>query len=395
MIGAGGLVVVSFGLSLWLAYAFRRISLMPPDMNPLEDNLTARPKHKKGRSSTTTLTSTESEKRLSTPGDRRSQFGKPNEEASRPTSVPFMHTRARSDVSFGLGAFGANSASRQYQIVPGNSPRNSATTIESKRTSRPASSWRGSYAEVPLQDSSPISKETSQHKSLENTRAGKFTEAWAPTNSLVSRTNHRYRRSTVVNHGRNAHAGSYAALTDRDDAGDSSDSEYEDQNYLVSGIHEEIDLSQGNHPNPLTSNPPPDPLSMTKRAQTPFYPRISNKLADEGTLCELSPNHRQVSGSRDIADEVKAKPARPWNRNRNSSIQPEADFYAKSYGELKSATPPVMVGNDRKVSSGNDYDANKSYSIAYERRNVSGKIAEEGRAANRSSGYGYYLNRKS
>jgi hypothetical protein len=39
-----------------------------------------------------------------------------------------------------------------------------------------------------------------------------------------------------------------------------------------------------------------------------------------------------------------------------------------------------MIGNDsRKVSTGNDY--NQHTSTAYGRRNVSGKMAEEGRAA--------------
>lgn len=41
-----GLHLISLSLSIFLAVMFRKISHLPPDMNPLEDNLTARP-HKK------------------------------------------------------------------------------------------------------------------------------------------------------------------------------------------------------------------------------------------------------------------------------------------------------------------------------------------------------------
>lgn len=48
----GALHLVSFGISLSLMVAFRRIARLPPDMNPLEDNLTARP-HKRSKSELT------------------------------------------------------------------------------------------------------------------------------------------------------------------------------------------------------------------------------------------------------------------------------------------------------------------------------------------------------
>lgn len=45
----GALHLISFGISVYLMVAFRRIAKLPPDMNPLEDNLTARP-HKRTKS---------------------------------------------------------------------------------------------------------------------------------------------------------------------------------------------------------------------------------------------------------------------------------------------------------------------------------------------------------
>ena len=45
----GALHAISFGISMFLAIVFRRITRLPPDLNPLEDNLTARP-HKRTKS---------------------------------------------------------------------------------------------------------------------------------------------------------------------------------------------------------------------------------------------------------------------------------------------------------------------------------------------------------
>ncbi|CAK7565484.1 MAG: hypothetical protein SEPTF4163_003401 [Sporothrix epigloea] len=93
----------------------------------------------------------------------------------------------------------------------------------------------------------------------------------------------------------------------------------------------------------------------------------------------------------------------PWApRNHQENVKPEEEPYSKAYGQLKSATPPIMIDEKqsgspsgaRQVSSGNDYDlgsdrylfygdSNSSGSNTFGRRNVSGKIAEEGRAYSR------------
>lgn len=81
-----GLHLISFTLSIFLAVIFRKIAHLPPDMNPLEDNLTARPRKKHVRDemaekhmSQSTLNSTV-EIPLIDP----------------PRTVPFMHTRGQS-----------------------------------------------------------------------------------------------------------------------------------------------------------------------------------------------------------------------------------------------------------------------------------------------------------
>ena len=88
----GSLHILSLVISIYLATVFRKISRLPPDMNPLEDNLTSRA-HKRNKSSivdnrmSQATTSTASTKRDSRADDPL---------ISPPRAVPFMHTRTSS-----------------------------------------------------------------------------------------------------------------------------------------------------------------------------------------------------------------------------------------------------------------------------------------------------------
>jgi hypothetical protein len=380
-LGAGGLHFISLTMSLWLGWAFRKITLMPPDMNPLEDNLTARPLHKRNKSSVATFdtaNSDESEKRFSVLSGRKvKEDGFPQTRES----IHFMHTRTQSRDSFASSSprySHVDFPSRQYQIVPGNSPRHSAMSMESKRSSIPApgSPQRGSYSEVPRaesrdgpstwrRDSDADGQATGQN------RTPKFTETWKPTDSLISRTNQRNREMAASKTGRHTRATqSYSALTQRYD-GQESDSEHDDENITGYNSRPRSQHSSRLHPNPLGSNPSPAANSETNiagRIKTPFRPLTHS-------LTEISNNERNLGVSGDIAEE--------------RSAGHDVGLYSRPYGDLKSATPPIMIGSDRKVSSGNDYESKHNQSsYAYGRRNVSGKAAEEGRGGDRSS---YYL----
>ncbi|PNY23430.1 Uncharacterized protein TCAP_06629 [Tolypocladium capitatum] len=385
MVGSGAMHLISLSISLWLGLVFRRISLMPPDMNPLEDRLTARPFHKRNKSSITTASRAEDDERLSTPLEARRGSRLPYEHDSRPPSVPFMHTRAGSSHSAGSRDSRAELPNRQYQIVPGNSPRNSACSLQDKRVSVPRSSHHGSYTELPLREpDSPQRSLTSNDVS--QARAGRFTETWMPTDSLISRTNHRNRGAMTG--GRAPASQPYSALSQRYNFEDSSDSEFEDENAAAEG-GSRPQASGDMHPNPLRSHPPPScPRENPVRSKTPFYPRNGAIRPEHSPLSEMGSNVRRVSNSKDIADQALGRQG-PWQRQRNISIQADDNFYSRPYGELKCATPPVMVGDDRKVSSGIDYEPKYSSSPAYERRSVSGKQAEEGRATNRISQRGF------
>ncbi|KAK3294686.1 uncharacterized protein B0H64DRAFT_325805 [Chaetomium fimeti] len=383
LIGAGGLHLISLLISLWLALMFRRIANMPPDMNPLEANLTSRA-HKRNKSSVTTTSTYSDEKPESELYD----------DSSRPPS---------------------------YQVPTSN--RNSGTPQDLKRMSAPLPpAHRASYTEIPLGETGAgSSRPVSMHSSRPSTgsvpsyraepvspaqtvqpRSARFTETWYASESLINRTQQRNRATPTPKN-----KAAYASL-DASDGENNSDSE-NDTFYTPARGGTAGNNENTNHPNPLRSNPlasndttKPEPnnynTTSTRRPRTPFS-RLRNSV-----LSTISPNDRRVSGSQDITDQTQTQtlavggggaPGGP--RNRLSSIQPDGAFFSKPYGDLRAATPPVIVGGrdektavERVVSSGNDYDLGSGGggAGAMGRRNVSGKVAEEGRAGQRWSRYG-------
>ncbi|KAI4621910.1 hypothetical protein J4E80_004284 [Alternaria sp. BMP 0032] len=111
-IATGGLHVLSTAIDLYLAILFRKISKLPPDMNPLEDNLTSRrkTKHKHKNSSISAITplTSDQEKRFSDQstiaGDRRDSKTPSYiySDVPSPTKnqVAFMHTRTDSETTY-------------------------------------------------------------------------------------------------------------------------------------------------------------------------------------------------------------------------------------------------------------------------------------------------------
>ncbi|KAL8778475.1 MAG: hypothetical protein Q9213_007398 [Squamulea squamosa] len=83
----GSLHLVSLVISSYLAVVFRKITALPPDMNPLEDNLTSRHKHNKSE----LLDNRNSRASTAISSKRDSRVEEPLIAPGR--SVPFMHTR--------------------------------------------------------------------------------------------------------------------------------------------------------------------------------------------------------------------------------------------------------------------------------------------------------------
>lgn len=127
----GGLLIISLLFGVYLATVFRKIAKLPPDMNPLESNLTARPHHKRNKSELN------SEKpyagKLET---RLSDMSDPSVSSNR--RVPFVHTRTDSADSITL--YGNNSArnSKAALVYQENEYRKSQSTLV-ETVSRPAS----------------------------------------------------------------------------------------------------------------------------------------------------------------------------------------------------------------------------------------------------------------
>ncbi|KAH8804772.1 hypothetical protein F5884DRAFT_425173 [Xylogone sp. PMI_703] len=330
----GGLHLISLIDSLYLAVQFRKIASLPPDMNPLEDNLTSR--HKRNKSSISTVTTmSEAEKRLSQPLESKRSSGAVYEDLSRPPAIPFFHTRSNSTESFSTYKSTPPPSrdsrldlpSRQYQIPAANSNRSSV--VELKRASLTNSSKpsppskRGSYAEIPAED------DNSPPRSRPNS---KLADGWYANDSLTKK-NPRSSRSASPK------KASYQVLT---------------QDY-----YDEDDLAV-QHPSPLELNPP------TPRSSKNFT-RSQTMPLEEGAT-----NRRQtMPPSGDLGD---------MSARGRDLIHPPEEFKSKYYGDLQSATPPVMVGakNSRQISSGNDFLSSFGKG-SLRGREVSGKVAEEGR----------------
>lgn len=199
-----------------------------------------------------------------------------------------------------------------------------------------------------------------------------------PTDSLISRTNQRIGNAAAA---KALGTKSYSQLEQSYNVDVSSDSEYEDENIPANGIKGSAVLHNA-HPNPLRSHPTSD-SQINHLEGASLHPAWDNSGRKEfSTLSEMNANTRRVSNSRDITDQLSGVQS-PWKKQRDSSIQLDDSFYSKPYGQLKCATPPLHVGVGRKVSSGVDFMSTYSGEI-HERRNVSGKVAEEGRVANRA-----------
>lgn len=134
----GGLHLVSCIISLYLGVLFRKISRLPPDMNPLEENLTSR--HKRNKSSL--LDNRTSQASMAKLVDTlESKVGDPLISPMR--TMPFMHTRndSRSTVS--------------DVPHPNFSPRASRTDVCAPFYDQPSSN-RNSSANIPPNQSANI-----------------------------------------------------------------------------------------------------------------------------------------------------------------------------------------------------------------------------------------------
>jgi hypothetical protein len=129
----GSLTVVSLVLGIYLAIIFRKIAKLPPDMNPLEPNLTARP-HKRNKSELTdkhmsSSTASLASKRMSKTSDSP---------VATSRRVPFMHTRT--DSADNLENYASSSA--RHSVVDLLSPSRANSPTRPQPAVSPAANAR-------------------------------------------------------------------------------------------------------------------------------------------------------------------------------------------------------------------------------------------------------------
>lgn len=383
---SGGLLVISIGLSVYLAVTFRKITKLPPDMNPLEDNLTSR--HKRNKSELTVSTDF-SEKRLSTPMEHIRHSGVPYEDLSRPPTIPFMHTRSNSTdsfVSFQTKDSKTDLPKRQYQIhTKTDSAGSSVTELKNSSLYRAQSpSKTGSHTALL---SEPDARQLTPKK-----------EAWfnseelsGPASNTRARASQSPTRSSPRHH-------AYKPLHQRHESTDDVpatplpfSSSYPDlrkqarspaQTKPKSSTPAPAIQPARTLPNPFTTAPPQN------------FSRKPNKLPSAYTapaLSELSTSTANIrKSSSNYSDDVA-------DADRYDAPSPEPHEYplssgtVKRYGDLRPASP--LRASERQVSSGTDLgmpDGGAAIGLGlFGRRDVSGKIAEEGRGGGSWSGARY------
>lgn len=159
----GALHLVSLMISIYLAVIFRQIMRLPPDMNPLEDNLTARP-HKRNKSEMT-------DKHLSQSSIDSSEVNRMSAAEdpliANPRTIPFMHTRAGSATNV--------------------TPQRSSRGVDSKRSSHvSAKSNRFSRSDLPSQQQRIYQQSNQSNTALNRSTAHKNRPSSRPTSAIIS-----------------------------------------------------------------------------------------------------------------------------------------------------------------------------------------------------------------
>jgi hypothetical protein len=133
----GGLHLISLGLGIWLTILFRKIAKMPPDMNPLEANLTSR-KHQYKNSDASAVSMMQKPGHMS--GSTLSVHEQRFSKGTADRTVDFRHSRINSDMDYSPHNPQSARLSRQAQ---------EQELCHSLVQSRPGSRNSNSYAPAP------------------------------------------------------------------------------------------------------------------------------------------------------------------------------------------------------------------------------------------------------
>jgi hypothetical protein len=451
-----GLHCASLILDLYLALVFRKISRLPPDMNPLEDNLTSRrnTKHKHKNSSISAMTPlTAEEKRMSAQsvggttvaGSRTSQADPLLFEKGIPppddTMINFMHTRQDSGMT--------------YSPHNPNSARHSRIMYSQPNSARQSRADINTRDDLLRRDDGDEVETLAQRKSFLS-QQGNIKRNSRP-NSMVSSKQEYYTPPSTAGNGKHSSAGDISLQNSlenlqsdnwfvHDDSLDVPEppvhgvpkksmfaSKNQAQGYNTISTSEDMYEDQFDAPmipQPLRMNPPTPPPAKARAKATPPPSALQRTYTTTSMSSQATFNRTPTSassksryygdlkaatqgirnGGQSPAQSPGASPTKgsfapnslPSSTKQYTSNSPmiTANNYATNspfsldknkFSSVRrtgeTGHTPVKAESPRVVSrSGVDYD-NRSYfdddlsdlGTAGRRRDVSGKIAEEGR----------------
>jgi hypothetical protein len=377
-------------LSIWLFVLFRKIVNLPPDMNPLESNFTSRA-HKRNKSSVSTM-SIYDDKR----GSKQSVAeagAPPYEDFAQPPMVPFMHTRNNSGASLSTYYSIPTSSSprdsrldlpsRQYQIPATNSPRASVSDLKrASQSSLPSvSPKRGSYAPVSTQDLADqyAGVQNENWYSSDSLPRNRYSQPPSPVKSARSPTKARPQSAyTPLRDG----FGTYEDINDADfdsDVGSSTVSANPLSAHPIAAGQRGPALNRDSALGEISLNRNFTAGSSSYSGDVADINGPQRGYYDEATRAEP----RERSEYRELTPQPLVRPGAAGkgvvghSSDRDGIVKGSVGFKARYYGELRAGTPPTLVSGvkGRQVSSGIDMGVPTGDGM----RDVSGKIAEEGR----------------
>ena len=345
-----GLHLISSILDLWLVIVFRKISKLPPDMNPLEDNLTSRgpgaSKHKHKNSELTLVGSMAEKKPAYLSGstvsvDDRSRLSTATKEADDFRRVPFHHSRTDSEATFSPHNPDSARWSRQHygevnMYQQPRSARSSQVYNHARTQSNSPSKYNSLVEHVDLNNSRP----SSAARPGQQYNPSRFSE---PTLPNVAPSN-----ALVVSQQKQSLLNSNWTSIDDDVSPIGTPTRHR-----TPGPYIQIDQRDSFDVKPLGMNPPTPP--PPKHGE---YHDFSNNSQKRGALTERRDNgngygelnrHLTVISNGTEGSSVYSESAPPLKPNK-----PNSSPKAKYYGNLSAATRGVrgMKSNDTIKSNG-------------------------------------------
>ncbi|KAF2194276.1 hypothetical protein K469DRAFT_744916 [Zopfia rhizophila CBS 207.26] len=449
-IAVGGLHVASFFLDLYLLLVFRKIARLPPDMNPLEENLTSRrkTKHKHKNSSISAITPlTADEKRFSAQSGSTTVSVKRNSQAdpimdgldlSPPdvTKMPFMRTRTNSDASYSPHTPNSARHSRQTFYSQNASARQSRADLHHRDDLHRRDD--GSDNETLAQRKSFLAQQAIKRSSRPNSMISSKQEFYTPP-STAEKHDASGDISLQKSSRESLQSDNWFVYRDDDQEPEPynankmpmfpSKTQAQGYNALpVDGDLSDDDFDPPMMPQPLRMNPPTPPPGKTfapPEKSTPPPSKLnrtqtSTSMTSDATFSR-SPTRASTPKSRYYGD-LKAATQGIRNQNYSAANSPSASptknsFAPNNFPSIAKnyvSNPPVIknshVGLDKKAfasvrrtgetgytpvksqsprvvsRTGVDIDGDYSFDsdvsdlrTSSRRRDVSGKIAEEGR----------------